>query len=42
MDIKTTADGEGHEFEFTLAADENNPEGGACVTIGANIHESEV
>ena len=28
-----------NQFLFRL---ENNPEGGACVTIGANIHESEV
>lgn len=28
-----------NQFLFTL---ENNPEGGACVTIGARIHESEV
>ena len=28
-----------NQFLFTL---ENNPEGGACVTIGASIHESEV
>ena len=26
-------------FLFRL---ENNPDGGACVTIGASIHESEV
>ena len=28
-----------NQFLFRL---ENNPEGGACVTIGASIHESEV